>query len=71
MKDALLPSRASGLYSHTAKAYYNTDSVVYNGSTFSQKIQEYEKNTILSFKLLLSTEGDDESAYLCLLPFIF
>ena len=43
MKNALPPGRAFGLYSHTAEAYYNTDSVVYYDSTFSQKKQENDK----------------------------
>ena len=44
MKNALPPGRAFGLYSHTAEAYYNTDSVVYYDSTFSQKKQENDKS---------------------------
>ena len=32
------------LYSHTAEAYYNTDSVVYYDSTFGQKKQENDKS---------------------------
>ena len=31
------------LYSHAAKAYYNTDSVVYYDSTFSQEKQENDR----------------------------
>ena len=44
MKNALPPGRALGLYSHTAEAYYNTDSVVYHDSTFSQEKQENDKS---------------------------
>jgi len=33
-----------GLYNHTAEAYYNTDSVVYYDSTFSQIKQENDKS---------------------------
>ena len=44
MKNALPSGRALGLYSHTAEAYYNTDSVVYYDSTFSQKKQENDKS---------------------------
>ena len=43
LKNALPPGRAFGLYSHTAEAYCNTDSVVYYDSTFSQKKQENDK----------------------------
>ena len=44
MKNALPPGRALGLYSHTAEAYYNTDSVVYYDSIFSQVKQENDKS---------------------------
>jgi len=43
MKNALPPGRALGLYSRAAEAYYNTDSVVYYDSTFSQIKQENDK----------------------------
>ena len=44
-KNALPPGRASGLYSHTAEVYYNTDSVVYYDSAFGQKKQENDAFT--------------------------
>ena len=44
MKNALPPGRALGLYSHTAEAYYNTDSVVYYDSIFNQVKQENDKS---------------------------
>ena len=58
MKNALPSGRALGLYSHTAEAYYNTDSVVYYDSTFSQKKQENDKSArFLAYILRARVEG--------------
>jgi len=43
MKNALPPSRATGLYNHTAEACCNTDSVVYYDITFSKEKQGNHK----------------------------
>ena len=44
MKNALPPGRALSEYDHTAEAYYNTDSVVYDDSIFMLKKQENNGN---------------------------
>ena len=53
-KNALPPGRASSLYNYAAKALYNTDSVVYYDSTFSQKEQENNR-----FAQILVSENTD------------